>query len=118
VDRGGFWTLVGPVGEGVVSLSSFAREVKRLEVIVEGDKWRLSLECLATWSVDYCVSLPRLYGTVVQEDQGGGWEGDMVGAEQGDCQLEVGRRAPGWDFLCPRRGTLEESHTAVNQHSH
>jgi hypothetical protein len=39
-------------------------------------------------------------------------------AEQGDCQLEVGRRAPRWDSLCPRRGTLEESHTAVNQHSH
>jgi hypothetical protein len=38
-------------------------------------------------------------------------------AEQGDCQLEIGRRAPGWDSLCSRRVTLEESHTAENQHS-
>jgi hypothetical protein len=36
------------------------------------------------------------------------------GAEQGYCQLEVGRRTPGWDSLCPGRGTLEETHTAVS----
>jgi hypothetical protein len=30
--------------------------------------------------------------------------------EQGECQLEVGRRAPGRDSLCLGRGTLEETH--------
>jgi hypothetical protein len=85
---------------------------------VGGDKWKLSLACLATRSVDSCVGLPRLDESVVQAGQGGGWEGDMVGgAGLGDCQLEVGKRAPGWDSLCPRRGTLAESHTAVNQQS-
>jgi hypothetical protein len=38
VDGGTFGTLVGPVGVGVAWLSSFVREVKRLEVIVGGDK--------------------------------------------------------------------------------
>jgi hypothetical protein len=71
--------LVGPVGEGVAALSSFAREVERLEVIVGEDKWMLSLACLATGSVDSYVGLPHLYETVVQEGQGGGWEGDMMG---------------------------------------
>jgi hypothetical protein len=45
---------------------------------VGGDKWRLSFACLSTRSVDSCVSLPRLYETVVQEGQVGGCEGDMV----------------------------------------
>jgi hypothetical protein len=45
---------------------------------VGGDKWGLlSFACLATRSVDSFVGLPRLYETVVQEGQGGGWEGDM-----------------------------------------
>jgi hypothetical protein len=52
---GGFGTLVGPVGVGVVSLSLFAREVKRLEVIVGWDKWRLSL-ALALSVHDWSVS--------------------------------------------------------------
>jgi hypothetical protein len=30
--------VVGPVGDGGASLSSFAREVQRFEVIVGGDK--------------------------------------------------------------------------------
>jgi hypothetical protein len=64
--------LVGAVEVGVASLSSFAREVKRLEVIVGGDKWRLSFTCLVTRSEDSCVGLPRLYETVVQDM-------DMVG---------------------------------------
>jgi hypothetical protein len=79
VDWGGFETLVGAVGAGVTSLSSFSREVKRLEIILGGDKWRLSLACLPTRSEDFCVGLPRLYETVVQERQNGGWKEDMVG---------------------------------------
>jgi hypothetical protein len=65
--------------------------VKRLEVNVGGDKWRLSFSCLATWSVDSCLVYTRLWS---RRGQGGCWEGG-----QGDCQLEVGRRAPGWDAL-------------------
>jgi hypothetical protein len=75
----------------VASLSSFAREVMRLEVIMGGDKWRLSLACLATRSDDSCVGLPRLYETVVQEGQGGDWEEDMVGVWTG--KLPAG----GWE---------------------
>jgi hypothetical protein len=71
--------IVGAVGVGVASLSSFAREVKRLEVIVGGDKWRLSFACLATRSEDSCVGLNRLYETVIQVGQGVGWEEDMAG---------------------------------------
>jgi hypothetical protein len=41
-------------------------------------------------------------------------KGTCWGSGQGDCQLEIGRRAPGWDSLCPGRGTLEESDTAVS----
>jgi hypothetical protein len=57
--------LVGAVVVGVASLSSFAREVKRLVVIVGGDKGRLFFACLVTRSEDSCVGLPRLYETVV-----------------------------------------------------
>jgi hypothetical protein len=32
---------------------------------------------LATRSEDSCVGLPRLYETVVQERQGGGWAGRL-----------------------------------------
>jgi hypothetical protein len=71
--------LVGAVGVGVASLSSFAREVKRLEVYCGRGQWRLSFACLVTRSEDSYVGLPRLYETVVQEGQGVGWEEDMVG---------------------------------------
>jgi hypothetical protein len=67
--------LVGPAGVGLASL--------RLEVIVGGDKCRLSFTCLATRSEGSCVDLPRLYETVVQVGQGGGWERDMVGGWAG-----------------------------------
>jgi hypothetical protein len=50
---------------------------------VGGDKWWLSLTCLATRSEDSCVDRPRLYETVVQEGLGGGWEEDMVGGWAG-----------------------------------
>jgi hypothetical protein len=79
---------------GLSSLAVFVlRGVKRLEVIVGGDKWRLSLACVATRLVDPCIGLPRLYET---GPEGTGWwlgRRHIGGAEQGDFQLEVGRRA-------------------------
>jgi hypothetical protein len=42
--------------------------------------------------------------------------GKGPGGGQGDCQLEVGRRAAGWDSLCPGRGTPEE-HTLLKVNS-
>jgi hypothetical protein len=113
----GFGTLVGPVGVGVVSLSSFTREVKRLEVTVGGDKWRLSLACLATRSEDSCVGLPRLWEC---GPGGTGWrlgKGTWWGAEQGDYQLEVGRRAPGWDSLSREGHTRRTTHCCKSTQS-
>jgi hypothetical protein len=98
--------------------SSCAVLIRKRGEAIGGYCGRGQVARLATRSVDSCVGLPRLYETVVQEGQGGGWEGDILGAEQGDCQLEVRRRAPGWDLLCSGSGTLEETHTAVRQHSH
>jgi hypothetical protein len=91
--------VVGPVGVGVVSLSSFARGEAiggypwyfipvgsillrmyyRYICLIDLCYVFVSLVCLATRSVESCVGLPRLYETVVQEGQGGGWEGDVGG---------------------------------------
>jgi hypothetical protein len=100
----GFGTLVALVGEGVASLSSFARKVMRLEVIVGGDKWRLSYACLATRSVDSCVGLPRLYETVIQEGQGGGLEGDMGGA--GNLLAGGWEKGSRMGFVVSREGNI------------
>jgi hypothetical protein len=83
--------LAGADGVGVASLSSFAREVKRLEVIVGRGKWRFSLTCLATGSADSCVGLPRLYETVVQEGQREGWEEAWWGLNREAAIWRLGR---------------------------
>jgi hypothetical protein len=58
--------------------------------------------------VDSCVGLPRLYETVVQEGQGGGWEGVMVVGWAG--RLSAG----GWDGIrCVLGGAHLKKHTLL-----
>jgi hypothetical protein len=75
---GGFGTLVGSVGLGVASLSSFARG-EAIGGYGGREQVEVILGMLATRSEDSYMGLPRLYETVVQEGQGGGWKEDMVG---------------------------------------